>query len=202
MKLHRLIKSSCSFAAADIGKEQADRIAETAQKRYEELCRENEADLKEVRVHTYKRIYPGIAVYETMKAAGVEQDKAISYIHAYFDSFIGKNVVPHLQRIIKLFGLAKKMPKIFLKMVDSSFSPAACFEYEWPQAKENEVRFNIVKCPYFETCKRYGCPELTVVYCDSDDVTYGNMHPKLKWGRTKTIGRGNDCCDFLLEYRD
>lgn len=27
---------------------------------------------------------------------------------------------------------------------------------------------------------------------------YGNMHPKLKWGRTKTLGRGNDCCDFKL----
>ncbi|MBR2811680.1 MAG: hypothetical protein IKD69_09900 [Solobacterium sp.] len=22
------------------------------------------------------------------------------------------------------------------------------------------------------------------------------------WGRTKTIGRGGDCCDFLLKYQE
>lgn len=25
-----------------------------------------------------------------------------------------------------------------------------------------------------------------------------NMHPKLVWGRTKTLGTGGDCCDFSL----
>ena len=37
---------------------------------------------------------------------------------------------------------------------------------------------------------------------DGDDAGYGNLHPKLIWGRTKTIGRGGDCCDFLLEYKE
>ncbi|MBQ6608822.1 MAG: L-2-amino-thiazoline-4-carboxylic acid hydrolase [Oscillospiraceae bacterium] len=39
-------------------------------------------------------------------------------------------------------------------------------------------------------------------FCDADDICYGNMHPKLIWGRTKTIGRGDECCNFLLQYRD
>jgi len=25
------------------------------------------------------------------------------------------------------------------------------------------------------------------------------MHPKLYWHRTKTLGRGGDCCDFCLK---
>ena len=43
--------------------------------------------------------------------------------------------------------------------------------------------------------------EITRAFCDGDDAGYGNLHPKLIWGRTKTIGRGGDRCDFLLEYK-
>lgn len=41
-------------------------------------------------------------------------------------------------------------------------------------------------------------PELCRCFCDSDDITYDGLHPKLLWHRTKTLGRGNDCCDFGL----
>ena len=44
--------------------------------------------------------------------------------------------------------------------------------------------------------------EITRAFCDGDDAGYGHLHPKLIWGRTKTIGRGGDCCDFLLEYNN
>ncbi|MBQ2606773.1 MAG: L-2-amino-thiazoline-4-carboxylic acid hydrolase, partial [Oscillospiraceae bacterium] len=49
-------------------------------------------------------------------------------------------------------------------------------------------------------CKRYCCPEITTAFCDGDDAGYGNLHPRLIWGRTKTIGRGDECCNFLLQY--
>ena len=45
------------------------------------------------------------------------------------------------------------------------------------------------------------CPELCHCFCDSDDVSYDNLHPKLLWHRTKTLGRGNDCCNFCLKIR-
>lgn len=83
-----------------------------------------------------------------------------------------------------------------------SFGTDAGFEYEFPESNGNEARFNIVRCPYYETCKRYGCPEITTAFCDGDDAGYGNLHPKLIWGRTKTIGRGDECCNFLLQYRN
>lgn len=31
---------------------------------------------------------------------------------------------------------------------------------------------------------------------------YDNMHPQLLWHRTKTLGRGDDCCDFCLKLKD
>ena len=199
--MQRLIKTACAIAAEEIGEEKAGRIAEAAQKRYEELLAENADDSKALKAHTFKRIYPSIAVYEAFQAEGVGPEKAAWYIREYFQRFSAKTV-PHLQRIIKVVGLARKIPKLFMKISVKSFGTDAGFGYEFPESHGNEARFNIVHCPYYETCNRYGCPEITTAFCDGDDAGYGNLHPNLIWGRTKTIGRGDECCNFLLKYRD
>ncbi len=201
MKLHKIIKNVGLIVSENEGKEKAGRIMAAAQKRYEELTEENSGDSKALRAHTYRRIYPCIALYEVMRKEGIDSEKSVWYIREYFLRYCAE-AVPHLQRLIKVLGLAKKMPKIFMKIALSGFSPEAGFGYEFPESHGNECRFNIVRCPYFETCSRYGCPEIVKAFCDSDDAEYGNLHPKLKWGRTKTIGRGGDCCNFLLEYRE
>ncbi len=32
-------------------------------------------------------------------------------------------------------------------------------------------------------------------FCDADDICYGDMHPRISWNRTKTIGYGDDVRD-------
>ena len=201
MRVQRLIKETCKIVSEDVGKVKAAQIARSAQKRYEALRAENSSDSKELRSHSYKRIYPGIAVYEAMRSEGISQEKAAWYIREYFQRLAAKRV-PFFQRAIKTFGLARKFPYLFVAGVKKSCQPNAGFVYELPESHDNEARINIVRCPYFEICKRYGCPEITSAYCDSDDAGYGNLHPNLIWGRTKTIGHGGDCCDFLLEYEE
>ncbi|WP_455022182.1 L-2-amino-thiazoline-4-carboxylic acid hydrolase [Lancefieldella rimae] len=201
MRVQRLIKETCKIVSEDVGKVKAAQIAQSAQKRYEALRAENSSDSKELRSHSYKRIYPGIAVYEAMRSEGISQEKAVWYIREYFQRLAAKRV-PFFQRAIKTFGLARKFPYLFVAGVKKSCQPNAGFVYELPESHDNEARINIVRCPYFEICKRYGCPEITSAYCDSDDAGYSNLHPKLIWGRTKTIGHGGDCCDFLLEYKE
>ena len=199
--MQRLIKSTCRIAAEDIGRNRARCIAVKAQRRYQKLCLENSSDPKALRAHTFKRLYTAIAAYEALREDGIGQEKAVWYIREYFQRFAAA-YVPHLQRTIRIFRLAKRIPALFTKTSVKSFGTDAGFEYEFPESSGNEARFNIVHCPYYETCKRYGCPEITHVFCDGDDAGYGNLHPMLKWGRTKTIGRGGDCCDFLLKYSE
>ena len=62
-------------------------------------------------------------------------------------------------------------------------------------------RIDMTKCPYHDACVQHDCPELCTCFCDSDDITYDGLHPKLYWHRTKTLGRGGDCCDFCLRLR-
>ena len=66
------------------------------------------------------------------------------------------------------------------------------------RAKELNTAFDI---PYHDTCTEYGCPELCRCFCDSDDISYTGLHPKLIWERSITLGRGNDRCDFCMKVR-
>ncbi len=90
-----MIKATCTIAAEEIGKDKAGRIAEAAQKRYEELLNENRSGSKALRAHTFKRIYPSIAMYEAFQAEGVGSEKAAWYIREYFQRFSARTV-PHL----------------------------------------------------------------------------------------------------------
>ena len=70
------------------------------------------------------------------------------------------------------------------------------------QADRSTWRVDMTKCPYYDTCVQYGCPELCPCFCDSDDITCANLHPKLLRHRTGTLGRGNACCDFCLRIKE
>ena len=36
----------------------------------------------------------------------------------------------------------------------------------------------MTKCPYHDACVHYDCPELCPCFCDSDDITYDDLHPE------------------------
>ena len=68
-----------------------------------------------------------------------------------------------------------------------SFGTDAGFVSSFPETHGNEARSNIVRCPYLETCKRYGRPEITRCFCDGDDAGNGNLHPKLNGAARKPL---------------
>lgn len=99
---------------------------------------------------------------------------------------------------MKIPGLYKLVPRFFAKMTKSSFGEECGFRADWIRTEQEEMCFDMLACPYQDTCVKYGCPEIVAGFCRADDEAYGHMHPKLKWGRTKTLGQGGDCCDFRL----
>ena len=199
MKYEKLIQGVGDILKEKHSSSEVETMLNEAQKRCEELFEENKDDSKALKEHTFKRVYPGIAIYETMKKHSIPSEDAVWTIREYFQRYCAK-VVPHMRRLIALPGMAKRFPKFFHNFSMKSFSTEAGFEYEFPETTGNESRFSVVKCPYMEACKRYGCPEIVKAFCDSDDASYGNLHKDLRWGRTKTIGHDGDCCDFLLQY--
>ena len=99
---------------------------------------------------------------------------------------------------IKIPGLYRLMPRIFRSIMQKSFGENAGFKATYYDCPNNEFRADMTVCPYLEMCRKYGCPEFVPAFCETNDVAYGNMHPNIIWGRTKTLGKGGDCCDFKL----
>jgi hypothetical protein len=56
--------------------------------------------------------------------------------------------------------------------------------------------YDVHRCFYLDVLTAYGAPELTALYCKMDDLMYEALPPTITWERAKTLGRGDDRCDF------
>lgn len=171
----------------------------TIYQRTADLIRENENMSKAQMMHM-KQILPCIAFYEALLRKEGSREKAMELYEKWCFCKIEKmaKIIP---AAMKIPGLYKKTPNIMHKMLDSMFGEKAGFKY-CEKEIPNGFAVDMLVCPYVVTCQRYGCPEIVQFFCKSDDITYGNMHPKLIWGRTKTLGMGAECCDFCLSIKE
>ncbi len=179
------------------GKEKAEAIMARALKRYAELLEENKDEPKEYYMHTRERIYPSVATFDALLSEGIERKEAEDFVTDYYRWRSG-GMASKVKAIFKIPGLYRLVPKVFFSMTQKSFGPGAGFASENQYLDKAEMRFDMVKCPYNDKCTKYGCPEIVKGFCDADDICYGNMHPKISWDRTKTIGHGDGVCDFKV----
>ena len=118
---------------------------------------------------------------------------------ARLNALLARTSHKQIAALLHIPGLYRLVPGVFVKSTRSVFGPAAGFDPKELQTGSGIWRVDMMKCPYHDTCAEYGCPELCRCFCDSDDISYTGLHPKLIWERTMTLGRGNDRCDFCMK---
>jgi len=176
-----------------------ENLLEGVYQRTEELIVDNQNASKELMRHL-EQILPSIAFYEALLEKEGSQEMALSAFEKWCFIEIEK-MAKWIPIVMKIPGLYKLVPRVMKFMLDKIFGHAAGFDCIEKEI-ENGFAADMIVCPYVETCKKYGCPELAKMFCKSDDICYGNMHPNLVWGRTKTLGTGGDCCDFSLWIKE
>ena len=72
--------------------------------------------------------------------------------------------------------------------------------YEVIADNDSTFAFNIHHCFYLDILEYYETPELTPIFCRLDDILMGAMPESIQWGRTQTIGKGADYCNFRWDY--
>lgn len=158
----------------------------------------SEADKpKAVTMHTVEKIYPCIAFYKAVSEYTNASEKAYAIVEEHFEKEC-TITAQKLQKLCRIPFIYKFVPRIMAGIIHRYFGIPSGFEMLNHDTKWNVCHIDMIKCPYFSVCSEHGCPELTTVFCNADDIAYGNMHSKLSWERTKTLGRGHDCCDFIL----
>ncbi|MDE6729977.1 MAG: L-2-amino-thiazoline-4-carboxylic acid hydrolase [Oscillospiraceae bacterium] len=148
---------------------------------------------KEITMHTVNQILPCIAFYKAVSEYTGKPEQAYSIIEEYFSEKCALTA-KKLQKLCRIPFAYQFAPRIMAGIIHKFFGTRSNFEVIDRSIRHDVCQIDIVKCPYFSICSAYGCPE----FCNGDDTAYGNMHPKLSWERKKTLGRGDNCCDFIL----
>lgn len=176
--------------------ERAQALTDAFNRRLDHLRAENAGESKEKLRHLESQIMPGVAAYETLQSV-MPKEKAFKTVHGYVEKKAWR-IRRAILKLMRLPGLWRLVPALFAKGTRKIFGETAGFAARELQTGGGVWRIDMTRCPYHDACVRYGCPELCPCFCDSDDITYDGLHPKLRWRRTKTLGRGDACCDFCL----
>jgi hypothetical protein len=145
--------------------------------------------------HLTEGILPGLALYQVLRESGKSQESALALIDQTFEKLFSDK-----RAKMKKWGnlrLIYTLLRLLIKPAMRQYPPEG-WKIDWVQNDNKAIRFNMKSCFYYDTLSQYGAPELTASFCQVDDLTYGNMSPHIKWQRSKTIGRGQTCCDFCF----
>ncbi len=154
------------------------------------------ADLpKAMRFHTEDRILPSAAIYLTAKER-LGEETAFSIVEnaaIELTDQLGKK----LARMMRLPGMRSLFVRVWDPLVRKVFGPDNGFRNAFYPKQKGEYRMDVLACPYCRYFTELGCPELTRIYCENDERTYGNL-PGIAFERTGTLGKGADRCDFRI----
>ena len=186
--------------AAQCFPEQAERLNWALEKHLAELWEENAGATPEEKFHLESQILPGIAAYQVLQTV-LPREEALATLHGYVEERAWK-LRKGILGLMRIPGLWRRVPGLFARGTRKFFGSAAGFAARELEVTGSVWRIDMTKCPYHDACVRYGCPELCPCFCDSDDITYGDLHPRLLWRRTETLGRGGGRCDFCLKIKE
>ena len=135
-------------------------------------------------------ILPRIALYKAMLKSDLATDEIYKHMQKYMIDIVAKQKHLSMVKMEKVPCFYSLYSKIFLKVVRKT----DLWESEQSHDK-NSFDVTMKKCLWHTACVENDCEKLCCLFCDVDDVTYGNLK-KLGFSRTKTLGYGKDCCDF------
>lgn len=178
-----------------LSKEESDRAWQDAHRRLTEMYSEYSNLPKGVRSHTDTSIFPAAAIYLSLKE--VAPDKAFGIMKDVMKA-ITEKIGGMLAGMTRIPGFKRFFLKMWDVMSHKMFGSTAGFKNVFYPKEKDAFKMDIVECPYHKYLTELGCPEINILFCDNDVYTYSNL-PGLKFIRTKTIGAGNELCDFRME---
>jgi hypothetical protein len=176
-------------------------LAGRVQARYDELYASRPRFPKRIlRIHLDMLILPGLALYQTLLEENDDAEAVLAEMESIFETTFNPlfRFMLFVDRAPRSFSLFRRTARITLKHV---FPPEG-WETKIVEDSDRALAFNMHSCLYLDVLAAYGAPQLTPLYCRMDELLYEKLPALITWERTKTLGRGSDCCDFRWSLRD
>lgn len=155
-----------------------------------EIIKNVKGKSKNQRKTLIETILPRIALYKTMLKSDLANDEVYEHMQKYMIDIVAKQKHLSMQKLEKVPCFYFLYSNIFLRVVRKTDL--------WESAqKHNKNSFDVImkKCLWHTACIENDCDKLCHLFCDVDNITYGELG-KIGFSRTKTLGYGGDCCDF------
>jgi L-2-amino-thiazoline-4-carboxylic acid hydrolase-like protein len=176
------------------GEVQGAILAARAQARYEALYNERPHFTHlALRWHLEQKILPGLALYQVLSKESNDQDEVLAEVGSLLA--IGSRAFSKFVNMYRYLPLPFAIIRQMFKASLLAF-PQQGWDIEQIENSKTSFAFNVRRCFYLDILTVYGAPELTPLYCRLNDLLYAAWSPSINWERTKTLGRGDDCCDF------
>lgn len=187
--------------AERFGTETAVSLCNHIHARYQELL-DTGPDVRQraLRWHLQQNILPGIAAYQILKNHLGSREAALAVMDAFIAAFM-ETAPPRRQ-----MALLKRLPAkfaIFRPIVRWTMRqnyPPEGWEMEWVEDSDKRIAFNVHRCFYLDYFFLHDVPELTATFCRGDDLLFADLPSEIVWERTKTLGRGDACCNFSWQH--
>ena len=135
-------------------------------------------------------ILPRIALYKAILKEGISDEMVYKHMQKYMIDIVARQKHLSTVKMEKVPGFYFLYSNIFLRIVRTSDL--------WESVQKcgkNYFDVTMKKCLWHTACVENDCEKLCYLFCDVDTVTYGGLN-KIGFSRTKTLGYGEDCCDF------
>ncbi|MBI3738879.1 MAG: L-2-amino-thiazoline-4-carboxylic acid hydrolase [Chloroflexi bacterium] len=199
----KLVRRYFAVWRGEIAKERGEALAievmANVQTRFESLYADRPRfPHPSLQMHLGDNILPVLALYQALREQIQDKQMALkSTEHLYHSAWEQRQ---------KQFQWVGRFPFIFqfirlrVRQIMNRDFPPEGWGIEWAEVSSRTVAFNVHRCFYLDMLTSYGAPELTSIFCGIDDFMYENFSPHTRWGRTKTLGRGDNCCDFRFSH--
>ena len=178
------------------GDEPASLIAETVQRRYAALLAQPLPFDQPFQTRRLRHlIFPGLALYQTLREFHTSQESCLAETERLFKATLFLNerrFIGWLNRLPDPFPVVRLM----LHQIERASHTEA--DQEIVEDSPHCFAFNTRRCFLLNVLHFHQASELTPLFCATDDWLAEAM-PKVRWLRTKTMGRGDDVCDFRWE---
>ena len=135
-------------------------------------------------------ILPRIALYKAMRKKELSDEEVYKHMQKYMLDIVAKQKHLSMIKMEKVPCFYFLYSNIFLRVVRKTDL--------WESTQKHDRKsFDVTmkKCLWHTACVENDCAELCHLFCDVDNVTYGELK-KIGFKRTKTLGYDGDCCDF------
>lgn len=179
-----------NFLIEEFGNDRGCALFDRQQKILNSIIADIKDKSKTQRRTLIQTILPGIALYKALLEEAIPEEQLYDYMNKYMSGKVAANMHSSMEKMEHIPGFYAVYSRGFLKVMRT-------FDFHEGVQEKGRDYFDVTisKCLWHTACAENGCPELCRVYCDADNVTYGGLR-KIDFKRTKTLGYGDECCDF------